>query len=63
METIKINPEVLGAKLIDGVYYDRKTVKYIEISKINVTNYNSDKIKSKIDEVVDLSTKMQCVCV
>ena len=25
----KVNPEALGAKLIDGQYYDRKTAKFI----------------------------------
>jgi hypothetical protein len=57
----KVNPEVLGAILIDGVYYDRKTAKYLKLQGNKNTCNNTDKNK-KVDDVSNIAYKLQCVC-
>ena len=57
----KVNPEVLGSILIDGVYYDRKTAKYLKLQENKNTCNSTDKNK-KVDDISSIVSKLQCVC-
>jgi hypothetical protein len=52
LNTNKINPEYLGSILINGIYYDKKTAKFLALKDFDNCEHKNEDINEDITEDV-----------